>query len=279
MSDLARRMSAARRVLIVGDPALSRSLMRMVLGRLDYVVTCAASAREAHAALAHTRFALAMVALHLPDMPGLGFAKALREADPEGATPILLFGDAWDQEAVQQDARAAGLQGYLPKPISIARLVATVRELTRQALLLDSPQQGTQAMPDEAAAPQQPSPIELARFESFTDGDAQLERELASIYLATAAAYLAEMREARAAGEPWDRSAHSLKGASANIGAGEVAALAEEAEHAAVLGEDQLARLDEALEAVRRFFERRGDAGLGVARDAAARLAELAGVG
>jgi CheY-like chemotaxis protein len=86
MSDLARRMSAARRVLIVGDPALSRSLMRMVLGRLDYVVTCAASAREAHAALAHTRFALALVALHLPDMSGLAFARALREAvsiDPD----------------------------------------------------------------------------------------------------------------------------------------------------------------------------------------------------
>jgi CheY-like chemotaxis protein len=262
MSDLARRMSAARRVLIVGDPALSRSLMRMVLGRLDYVVTCAASAREAHAALAHTRFALALVALHLPDMSGLAFARALREADPEGTTPILLFGDAWDQEAVQQEARAAGLQGYLPKPISIARLVQTVRELTRQALLLDDPQQGMPGMPDEAATTTTTAapPIDLAHFESFTDGDAQLERELASIYLATAAAYLAEMREAAAAGEPWDRAAHSLKGASANIGARDVAVLAKEAEHAAALGSDELGRIEEALDAVRGFFEARGEA-------------------
>jgi CheY-like chemotaxis protein/HPt (histidine-containing phosphotransfer) domain-containing protein len=259
MSDLARRMSAARRVLIVGDPALSRSLMRMVLGRLDYVVTCAASAREAHAALAHTRFALALVALHLPDMSGLAFARALREADPEGTTPILLFGDAWDQEAVQQEARAAGLQGYLPKPISIARLVQTVRELTRQALLLDDPQQGMPGMPDEAATTTTAAPpIDLAHFESFTDGDAQLERELASIYLATAAAYLAEMREAAAAGEPWDRAAHSLKGASANIGARDVAALAKEAEHATALGSDELGRIEGALDAVRGFFEGRG---------------------
>jgi DNA-binding NarL/FixJ family response regulator len=44
---------------------------------------------------------------------------------------LLLFGDAWDREAVLQECRAAGLDGYLPKPVSIAKLVAAVRELTR----------------------------------------------------------------------------------------------------------------------------------------------------
>lgn len=246
MSDLSARANAARRILIVGDPALSRSLMKMVLGRLGYVVTCAASGREAAAALAHTRFALVMVALHLPDMPGITFARRLRATDPAG-TPLLLFGDAWDQEAILQDVRAAGLDGYLPKPISIARLVARVCELTRQAL---GPLQGGSALVDESP------PIELEHFTSFTDGDVQLERELGSLYVATAGAYLAEMREALAAGRPWDRPAHALKGASANIGAVEVAALAAEAERSAP-SEEQLGRLAEALEAVRRFFEAR----------------------
>ena len=105
-------------------------------------------------------------------------------------------------------------------------------------------------MPDEA------SPIDLAHFESFTDGDEQLERELITIYLSTATAYLAEMRDALIAGLTWDRPAHSLKGASANIGAVEVAALAKAAEHAAP-DPGQLKRLGEALGEVRRFFERR----------------------
>ena len=245
MSDQSNRANA-RRILIVGDPALSRTLMKMVLARLGYVVTCAANAREAGEALAHTRFALVLVALHLPDMPGLTYARRLRINDAAG-TPILMFGDAWDQEAVLQDVRAAGLDGYLPKPISIARLVARVCELTRQT---GAPSPGVPALVDKA------SPIELDHFTSFTDGDEQLERELGSLYLATASAYLDEMREALAAGLPWDRPAHALKGASANIGAVEVAALAAEAE-AGPPSPKQLARLKAALESVRSFFEAR----------------------
>ena len=245
MSDQLRKANA-RRILIVGDPALSRTLMKMVLARLDYVVTCTVSAREAGEALAHTRFALVLVALQLPDMPGLTFARRLRGNDA-AMTPILLFGDAWDQDAVLQDVRAAGLDGYLPKPISIARLVARVCELTRQTL--DSPF-GVPAMVDEA------SPIALEHFTSFTDGDEQLERELGSLYLATAGTYVDEMRAALAAGLAWDGPAHSLKGASANIGAVEVAALAAEAE-AGQPSEEQLGRITTALGTVRRFFELR----------------------
>ncbi len=245
MSDHLRKANA-RRILIVGDPALGRTLTKMVLARLDYVVTCAANAREAGEALAHTRFALVLVALHLSELPGLTFARRLRANDPSG-TPILLFGDAWDQDAVLQDVRAAGLDGYLPKPISIARLVARVCELTRQTL---DPQLGGPAILDEA------SPIELDHFTSFTDGDDQLERELSSLYLATAGTYLDEMRAALVAGRPWDQPAHSLKGASANIGAVGVAALAAEAE-TGVPSETQLGRITAALEAIRRFFELR----------------------
>jgi hypothetical protein len=64
------------------------------------------------------------------------------------------------------------------------------------------------------------------------------------------------MRAALAAGLAWDGPAHSLKGASANIGAVEVAALAAEAE-AGQPSEEQLGRITTALGTVRRFFELR----------------------
>jgi HPt (histidine-containing phosphotransfer) domain-containing protein len=91
---------------------------------------------------------------------------------------------------------------------------------------------------------------------SFTDGDPQLERELGSLYLASAGLYLEEMRAALRAGGDWRGAAHSLKGASANIGAVEVAALAAEAEKAAPSPE-LLRRLAQAVETVRRFFDER----------------------
>jgi HPt (histidine-containing phosphotransfer) domain-containing protein len=100
------------------------------------------------------------------------------------------------------------------------------------------------------------SPIDLAHFTSFTNGDQQLERELSSLYMTTADTRLDEMRQALAAGLPWDGPAHELKGASANLGAVEVAALAAEAE-TATPSEAQLSRLTAALDTVRHFFERR----------------------
>ena len=98
------------------------------------------------------------------------------------------------------------------------------------------------------------SPIDLAHFTSFTNGDQQLERELSSLYMATAGTRLDEMRQALAAGLPWDGPAHELKGASANLGAVVVAALATET---ATPSEAQLSRLTAALDTVCHFFERR----------------------
>lgn len=263
----AAAVTAAGRVLIVGDPALSRGLMRMVLSRLGYVVVCVAGAAEARAALAHTPFALALVALRLPDAAGPAFGRGLRQAAPADGVPaprVLLFGDAWDQDAVLRECGASGLDGYLPKPISIARLVASVRELTRP--IFDPVRAGAPALPqDEPWSPaRQPPPVDLTRLDDFTGGDDQIERELASLYLATAAQYLAAMRAALAAGTPWDRAAHSLKGASANLGAETVAALAAEAEKAAPAPE-LAARLDAALAQVRCFFDERAAGNGGVA--------------
>jgi len=79
---------------------------------------------------------------------------------------------------------------------------------------------------------------------------------LASLYLATAALYLDQMRTALATGGDWRRTAHALKGASANLGASATARLAAAAEDAAPSPE-MLAELAEAVEAVRAYFRAR----------------------
>jgi CheY-like chemotaxis protein/HPt (histidine-containing phosphotransfer) domain-containing protein len=251
MGSLGNYAMAPRRLLIVGDPALSRGLMKMVLSRLGYVVTCVTTGHDALVALSHTTFALTLLALHLPDLPGLTLARRLRGTPGSvGAMPILLFGDAWDPERVLEGCREARLDGYLPKPISIGRLVSSIRDLIHRL-----PHETEPAMPTP-----RPTPIELAQLSSFTGGDDQLERELGSLFLATAAVYLGEMRTALAARTDWSQPLHALKGASANIGAAELARLAADAEHV-VPSPGRLAEIEGALEAVRGFFRARIDAG------------------
>lgn len=236
---------SARRILIVGDLPLSRGLMKLVLSRLDYIVTCVGTASEAASMLSHTDFAAVLLALHIPDMSGVSLARRITAAGPEGERlPIILFGDAWDQDAIRRECRAAGVDAYLQKPISIGRLVATVRELTQRNL--------AERLPMTKLRP----PIDLTHFRSFTEGDAQLERELGSLYLSTAAVYFDEICRAVRENRDWRSAAHALKGASANIGARDIAALAEQSEHNLPSGET-LAQLRSSIEDVRDFFERR----------------------
>jgi HPt (histidine-containing phosphotransfer) domain-containing protein len=98
--------------------------------------------------------------------------------------------------------------------------------------------------------------LDLAHLRGFTDGDPQLEGELADLFLSTAATYLHGMREALAVGRPWASIAHALKGASANLGARRLATLARLAEHSQP-DRAQLDAIAHALEEVRALFARR----------------------
>ena len=85
-----------------------------------------------------------------------------------------------------EGCREARLEGYLPKPISIARLVSSIRDH------LHRPSREPGVPPPMP----RPAPLDFDRLSSFTDGDAQLERELTSLYLSTAAIYVGQMRAA-----------------------------------------------------------------------------------
>ena len=108
----------------------------------------------------------------------------------------------------------------------------------------------TPSPPTEAVLSGPEPVIDLEHLRSFTDGDPQLEDELLTLFLSTADTYLARMAQALATGEPWTAAAHALKGASANLGACRVMALALAAEHAAADAE-QLEALRAAIEDVR----------------------------
>lgn len=98
--------------------------------------------------------------------------------------------------------------------------------------------------------------IDVERLHGFTGGDVELERELAALFLSTAEEYLERMARAlEAGGDGWAAAAHTLKGASANLGAPRLAALAAAAE-AAPPSSGVIAALRRALDDVRTFFER-----------------------
>jgi CheY-like chemotaxis protein/HPt (histidine-containing phosphotransfer) domain-containing protein len=219
MAEHPETIARNRRLLVVGDPALGRTLIKTVLSRLGYVVSTVATAAEALAMLAHTRFALVMIATTLPDLQGRELARRIRQRGSRLPQPLLvLFGDGWSGA---EDAELA--DACLQKPLSITRLVSTVQQLTERVRQAED--RDVRAAID--------APLDRQRLRTFTDGDAQLEAELASLFLSTAAMFLDRLQAASDQPEAWREQAHALKGACANIGATKLAALAAEAESTA----------------------------------------------
>lgn len=75
-----------------------------------------------------------------------------------------------------------------------------------------------------------PHAFDLSRLDVFTGKDPTLRRELLNLYLESAMLYLERLERALDGDEDWGRTAHALKGASANIGAEAMAACAAQAE-------------------------------------------------
>ena len=98
--------------------------------------------------------------------------------------------------------------------------------------------------------------VDLSHLGGFTDGDVELERELAELYLCTTGVYLEQLAGALGDPEAWRRTAHALKGASANLGAQRVALEALAAERHGPDGK-RLDRLRSAVDEVRDFFDQR----------------------
>ena len=105
-----------------------RLAVRLLQGRGHRVVV-AASGREAVEALAHESFDLVLMDLQMPDMDGFEATAAIRERERgAGHIPIV----AMTAHALKRDeerCRAAGMDGYVSKPIDPGKLLDEMRRV------------------------------------------------------------------------------------------------------------------------------------------------------
>lgn len=233
-------LQRAQRILLVEEQAVSRDMIMMVLGRLNYQIEMVTSARAALERVRQSRFALVVISTSLPDMAGAELVTALRASAADEGVAVLVICPGADSPT-RQACLAAGAFDALTRPIEIERLLRLVERATRET-------SAREARDDPV--------IDLDHLHDFTDGDLELERELSTLYLSSAAIYLERMEQALNGGHSWSASAHALKGASANLGARRVAALARAAEHAAP-SRAQLASIRRSVDGVADFFEQR----------------------
>ena len=119
------------RILVVDDEPPIRRLLRTGLGTQGYVVSGAASAREAQDCLARERLDLLVLDLGLPDQNGLDLLRELRDQGSD--IPIVILSSRTDEIGIVQ-ALELGADDYVTKPFGMNELIARIRVAIRHRL-------------------------------------------------------------------------------------------------------------------------------------------------
>ena len=116
------------RVLVVDDNLFNLELASYVLAADGLAVATAGDADEALCRIADFQPDLILMDIQLPGMDGLTLTRQLK-ADPATRPILVVAFTAYAMKGDEAAMRAAGCDGYLAKPIDVARFAAQVRGL------------------------------------------------------------------------------------------------------------------------------------------------------
>ena len=199
-------------VLLAEDNPVNQKLALRLLEKRGHTVVLAGDGKEALAALTRRPFDLVLMDVQMPDMDGFEAAKRIRreETGTGRHVPILAM-TAYAMKGDRERCLAAGMDGYVAKPIQPAELFETIDRLLPPG----------EAAPEEPPAPPPSEAPDRAEALRRVGDDAELLRELAGLFLDSYPQQLDELRTALVGcdGPAVQRVAHTLKGAVGVFGA------------------------------------------------------------
>ncbi|WP_413205450.1 ATP-binding protein [Rhodospirillum sp. A1_3_36] len=128
-------------VLVVEDNEINRQVAEGLLGKLGHRVTCVFNGQEAVTILDQKIFDIVFMDVQMPEMDGYEATRQIRlKSGPAARLPIV----AMTANATKSDVEAAmlsGMDGYLSKPVTRARLTEALAKHTNrsQKEVSDSP--------------------------------------------------------------------------------------------------------------------------------------------
>jgi len=247
-------------VLLVEDTPANIVIAQSFLERLGHGVRQAVNGIQALELLADEDFDVVLMDVEMPDMDGLTATRLLRQGlagKRNREVPVLAM-TAHALDTYRARCEAAGMDGFLAKPVSFQTLAETLAVIGADEL----------CAPVAVAAPGEDAPVEdapaLADLDQALEilgGLEELLAEVLDVYLAELPGRRRALAEALARGDmaALRLAAHSLKGVSASVGARAASQAAKGLEHlarAAGEGDGPAAReLGQALAALDALLE------------------------
>jgi len=215
MRGSAQELGRVLRILLAESNEVSRVLARHLLEKRGLEVTVAVDGVEALAALENMNaegFDLVLMDVQMPRMNGLEVTRAIREKELNTGRhlPILAM-TARALGSEEERCRAAGMDGYIAKPIRANDLFEVIQRVAEKPTGVGA---AVESAKPEQEEPHQESVFDKARFLSRLDGDELLGAEVVGMFLEECPKLMKGIREAFARQEAsaLERAAHALKG-------------------------------------------------------------------
>jgi PAS domain S-box-containing protein len=196
------------RVLLAEDNIVNQRLAVRILEKRGHSAVVACNGKEALALLEREPFDLVLMDLEMPEMSGFEATAAIRARERETGRhiPILAL-TAHAMKGDRERCLAAGMDGYVAKPIQARELYQAIAELVPNA-----------AMSEKSTD----LPLIQDRNEALVHvgGDAGLLRELIEVFLRDCPRLIEDVIDGLCAGDvaKVKRGAHSIKGAVSILG-------------------------------------------------------------
>lgn len=206
------------RILVAEDNPMNQEVARSILLKRGHTVTMANNGREAVELFKEQRFDIILMDIQMPEMDGFEATSIIRATEKTigGHIPII----AVTANAMKEDEErclAAGMDGYISKPLRMAELIATVERSSFSVQHTVSQQQG-----DEKLIHSKEQLIEEM------DGDEELLKTVAKLCLENLPEHLRQVHEAvkNRDCKLLEYAAHTIKGSAKQFGATRAASIA-----------------------------------------------------
>ena len=249
-------------LLIVEDHAINQEVARGMVARLGYSSDVAGDGVEALAALELRAYDAVLMDCHMPEMDGYQATAEIRRREEGGAHVPVIAMTAGAMVADRERCLGAGMDDYLSKPVKTSELEAMLNRWVPSTRAPDpvDPVDPVDPFATVGSAPGADDALDAAqvdrlRYLAAASGDPLFLQSLVERYVEKAVCQVAALRQAAARGDVTLVAdlVHSLKGASATMGASDVASACEAVESAAAHGEPIK---PEGLDRVERELER-----------------------
>ena len=199
-------------ILLAEDNRVNQTVAVRTLERLGHTVVVAVNGSEAVAAVSSQTFDLVLMDVQMPEMDGLTATKLIREREQQSQSHVPIFAmTAHAMKGDEERCLAAGMDGYLSKPMSMEKLKAAIAKVSGGRTGSNSPQTSSAKTP---AATTNVDAWDATATLARLGGDEDLMREVLNIFLEETPKTIEALRHGVSTGdaETTERAAHSLKG-------------------------------------------------------------------